>query len=146
VSRRAPWLAAFAVGLAACGAEDPDGAIYVLAGRLEHDDPAACERLFPSSLVPGPVARALKLPAPAGGDPANLPREQARCEREFRSGDAPDLALEEARVHHVTQIRVAPQRGVTAAARAQVRGAGGATTFLRLVEHEGEWRVVLEGR
>jgi hypothetical protein len=131
-------------GAAGCGGETPTRAIYALAHDLEHEVvDGTCERVFPSTLLPAPIADALQIAEAEAGGTGGWDREQARCKRQLgRRGEFESFEFHEPLVRSVETVPVAPKDGITGAARARVALDGAAPTTIPLVEFRGKWRVV----
>ena len=129
------------VALAGCAEESPERAVYALAHALEHGDlSGACERLYPSSRLPGEVRRELNIDPGTDWAP-----EQASCRRALGHGSLSDYTLDEPRVRAVSAPAFDPVGEITAVATARVALDGGRPVVIRLVETGGRWRVVPAG-
>ena len=134
-----------AFATASCGGDTPARAVYAVAHDLEHGViDGACERIYPTRLLPVQVSAALGLPASRDGEGSSWDDERDACARRLRAPDEVNaLGFREPRVHSVSDVPVTLRGDISAAAQARVAFDGAEPTLVRLVEFRGQWRVVM---
>lgn len=143
-------VAAILLGIATigCGDETRSRAIYALAHDLEHEIvDGTCERLFRSTLLPAPIAAALRAPTTEAGGMRDWDEARSHCMREFgRRGEFESFDFHERLVRSVEPVAIAAQEGISAAATARVSLDRAPPETVPLVEFRGKWRVVVVNR
>jgi hypothetical protein len=155
LSRRRTWLAAAAIavvvlivlGLRGLGRDSTEQAIYALGHAVEHGDAGgACERVFAAASLPPSVADDLDI-ASSARSPRPVDQSARDCARELTGEHRAEvLPFEEPLVDGIQPIPVRPAEGITRAAAARVRFDLRFSKPIVLVEHEGDWKVLVEGR
>ena len=129
---------ALAIGLRGRGDDGPAEAIYAVAHAIEHEDArAACRRLIPIGALPEPVLMALNSAAPAAGT-------GKACLAHFDGpAEFSSFGFTDAIVSDVRQQPLARIDQISGLAVANVRLGGAAAIPVRLVRHDGTWKVVV---